>query len=513
MPLLDYFTNQINRIVGRKQEFEELLASGDISAVKSSMRTRGDMAIEAIKEYDTATHRVNFREPKIITNAKGQFKRREERWKLPVPYPVYINEVALVFLYGRPVKWSQISDGTDRAFDKFQDIIKRTRFDSKIRQCKRLAGAETESAMLFRVFKDDDGNPDVQIRVLALSKGDEIYVKFDQYENLISVAWGYYVAEQKGQAVYHFDIFTPDTIYRCTKRSIGWDVIKEINFIGKIPIILFQQDKEWKGVENLIHREEMIASRTADTNDYFADPIAVMSADVIKNLPEKKEEAKTLVTNKGESVDKAMTYVTWDSAPQSKKDELEWLQTQILSKSFTPNITLDTLKSLSQLSAKALRTVMMLADIKASKHKETHDELLDRTASLLTAIIGNVLDVSLKSECDNLIVGHEFQEPFGEDVADDLNDIIRAVDGGILSTETAIELNPLVKDVTRERERLMQEKQEAAKMQQSIFGDMAGAGPQSFGDGSEEDEEDEDGDTGEESDTKTNPKKKKNDKK
>lgn len=493
MPLLfDFFTNQINRLVGRKQEFDELLAAGDINAVKAAMETREAKVREAMQEYNTATHRVNHREPKIITDKKGKIKRREERWKLPVPYPVYINEIALVFLYGRPVKWSQLSDGTDRAFDKFQEVIKRTRFDSKIRQCKRLAGSETESAMLFRVFKDENGQPDLQIRVLAKSKGDEIYTKFDQYENLISVAWGYYVKEKNDDTVYHFDIFTPEMTYRCSKRAIGWDVVKEINFIGKIPVILFQQEKEWKGVEPLIEREEMIASRTADTNDYFADPIAVFSADVIKNMPEKKEEAKTLVTNNGDGVDKAMKYVTWDSAPQSKKDELEWLQTQILSKSFTPNITLDTLKSISQLSAKALRTVMMLADIKASKHKESHDELLDRTASLITAIIGNVLDISLAGECENLQIQHDFQEPFGEDVADDLNDIIRAVDAGILSTETALELNPLVKDVTRERERLMEEKQEAAKLQQSIFGDAAGAGAQSFGDGSVDEEDDED---------------------
>lgn len=489
--ILDFFTNQLNRIVGRKQEFYELLAAGDISAVKSSMTLRGDMVIEAMKEYDTAAHEVNRREPKIITDKKGNITKRIQRWKLPVPYPVYINEIALVFLYGRPVKWTQVSTGTDRAFEKFQEVIKRTRFDSKIRQCKRLAGAETESAMLFRVFKDENEQPDVQIRVLARSKNDEIYYKFDQYENLIAMAWGYYIAEEKGKAVYHFDIYTPGMIYRCTKKSLGWDIQHEPDFIGKIPLILFQQNKEWKGVENLINREEQIASRTADTNDYFADPIAVMNADVIKNLPDKKEEAKTLFTNNGDGVEKAMKYVTWDNAPQSKKDELEWLQSQILSKSFTPNITLDTLKSISQLSAKALRTVMMLADIKASRHKEVHDELLDRTASLIIAIIGNVLDVSLAEECSRLQVQHEFQEPFGEDVADNLNDIIRAVDGGILSTETAIELNPLVKNVTRERERIKQEKEEAAKLQQSLFADVAGAGAQSFGDGSEDEDEDE----------------------
>lgn len=474
MVLFDLFRNFVNSAVGRNQEFEQLLAARDISAVKEKMRYRAYEIQEALKEYNVKEHDVMHRPDKEITDKKGKLLRYEPVWKLPIPYPVYINEISLVFLYGRPVKWLQQSEGTDNAFDKFQEVIKRTRFDSKIRQCKRLAGAETQSAMLFRVFKDEDNNPDVQIRVLARSKGDEIYTRFDQYENLLSVAWGYYVKEEKDEVVYHLDIFTPQKTYRCAKRTIGWEVIEEINFIGKIPIILFEQDKEWAGVENLIGREEWIASRTADTNDYFADPIAIMAADLIKNMPEKKEAAKLLVTNDANGVQNAARYLTWDNAPQSKKDEVEWLQSQILRNSFTPNITLDTLKSISQLSAKALKTVMMLADIKAAKHKEKHDELLDRTGSLITAIIGNVLDVSLRSECDNLVVAHEFQEPFGDDIKDTLTNIIQGVDGGILSTESAVEMNPLVKDITTEKERLAKEKEVRMQLQSSIFGDDEG---------------------------------------
>lgn len=491
MVLFDLFRNYLNALVGRNQEFEALLAAKDISSVKTKMANRFPLIEDARREYDVKTHEINKREPKIITDKKGNFLRKEDVWKLPISYQKYINEISLVFLYGRPVKWIQNSEGTDDAFKKFQDVIKKTRFDSKIRQCKRLAGAETESAMLFRVFKDEDGNPDVQIRVLAASKGDEIYVRWDQYENIISIAWGYYTKEDEESVVYHFDIYTRDTIYRCAKKSLGWEVIPEINFIGKIPVILFQQEKEWAGVEPLIHREEYIASRTADTNDYFADPIALMSAEIIKNMPEKKEANKLLITNDKDGVDKAAKYLTWDSAPESKKQELEWLQDQILSKSFTPKITLDSLKSISQLSAKALRTVMMLADIKASKHKEIHDELLDRTASLITAIIGNVLDAHLHSQCEKLQIGHEFQEPFGDDIVETLNQITTAIDAGILSTETGIELNPLVKDTHREAERIEAEKKEQQEQQQSIFG--LGAGAMSFSDGDEDDDDDEEG--------------------
>ena len=481
----------MNSILGRKQEFEELLAARDIDAVRSQMTTNGASAIAALKEYNTQTHSVMLREDKILTDKKGNIRKKVKVAKLPIPYQRYINEIALVFLYGRPVKWSQLSDETDAVFDKFQYVLKRTRFDSKLRECKRIAGCETESAMLFRVFKDDKtGEPDVQIRVLAKSKGDEIYTRFDQYENLISVAWGYRVREKENKVVEHFDIFTPEVIYRCTHGSLGWDVQEEQNLIGKIPIILFQQEKEWHGVEALIEREEYIASRTADTNDYFAEPTAVFDADAIKNLPDKDAVGKSLYVKSGQKTTEAMHYVTWDSAPASKKDEIEWLQNQILTNSFTPHITLDTLKSLSTLSAKALRTVMMLADIKAAKRKEKHDELLDRTASLVLAIIGNVLDVSLHAQCEAASIGHDFQEPFGEDVSDDLKDIIQATDAGILSTETALEMNPLVKDVTRERERLKAELEERKQQQLSIFGDAAGAGAQSYTDGNDDDEDD-----------------------
>ena len=117
--LFDLFRNYLNALVGRNQEFEKLLAAKDISAVKERMGNRMDMAIAALKEYEVTSHEIMKREDKIITDKKGNFIRFEPVWKLPIPYQVYINEIALVFLYGRPVKWTQQSTGTDRAFQKF----------------------------------------------------------------------------------------------------------------------------------------------------------------------------------------------------------------------------------------------------------------------------------------------------------------------------------------------------------------------------------------------------------
>lgn len=470
MGFIQMFTNYLNAVVGRNQEFEELIKTKDISRVKELFTTREALTAEALKEYDPSQHEINKREDKILLNKKGERKGVVKRWKLPINYPQYINEISLVFIYGRPVKWTNQSEGTDNAFKAFQDLVKRTRFDSKIRQCKRLAGSETQSAMLFRVFRNNENKPDCQIRVLAASKGDEIYARWDMYENLVSFAWGYYVKEDSKTTSYHFDIFTPEMIYRCKRVLTGWEVVEEVNAIGKIPVILFQQDKEWKGVEPLIHREEYIGSKTADTNDYFADPMFVVNADIIKNMPEKGDENKTLVSKGTEDVAKAAHYLTWDSAPESKKQEIEWLQKHILTKTFTPNIDFENMKGLSNVSGKALKQMMLLADIKASKHKEEHDELLDRTANLFIAIIGNVLNIALRKECNNLVVQHEFQEPFGEDIKETIENIAKAKDAEMLSTEGAIELNPLVKDKTQELKRIEKEAADAAQKQRDLFG-------------------------------------------
>lgn len=468
--LLQQVTNYLFAVVGRNQEFEELIARKDIGRVKQLFTYSKEEVDRARAEYNTETHIINFRPDKIIKDKDGNRKGAVKRWKLPVSYPVYINEIALVFIFGRPVKWAQVSEGTDDAYNAYTRLIKTTRFNSKVRQAKRLAGAETQSAMLFRVFKDRDGKPDCQIRVLAASKGDEIYARWDLYENLVSFAWGYYVKDSAEQSSYHFDIYTPSVIYRCKQALTGWEVRTELNPIGKIPVILFQQEKEWEGAMPLIEREEYVGSRSADTNDYFSDPKLVIDADIIKSMPKKDDENKTLVTKPGSKASDVAHYLTWDSAPESKKQELEWLEKHILTKTFTPNIDFDNMKGLSNVSGKALKQMMLLADIKAQKRKDTLDELMDRTSSLLISIIGNVLDTSLYQQCQNLVVEHEFQEPFGEDITEAINNIAKAKDSEMLSTETAIELNPLVKDHLREQERVKQESEEAAQRQRDIFG-------------------------------------------
>ncbi|MCM1079711.1 MAG: phage portal protein [Bacteroidales bacterium] len=470
--MFDSLINFFNAAAGRNQDFDELVKAGDIDGVMSKMDSRQVQTMEAARMYDPREHSIVMdpnRQGKVIENADGQRVGFVRQWRLPIPYPRYINEIALVFLYGRPVKWGCGTEGTERAFAAFNEFLARTHFDSKVRQMKRFAGAYTQSAMLFRVFRADDGSPGCQIRVLSHEKGDRIYSRWDQYENLLSVGWGYTVTEGD-IAVEHFDLFLPDIIWHCKKGAGGWDIVPEKNKIGKIPVILCRQEAEWAGVEPQIEREEYINSHTADTNDYFADPQLIIHADIINSMPDKEDDNKTWIA-KGDNVDasKAAYYLTWDSAPESKQKEIEQLQNHILSKTFTPNIDFENMKSLSNVSGKALKQMMILASVKAQKHREQHDELMERAGSLIKSIIGNVLDVSLSEECGRMRLTHEFQEPFGEDIADMVDCLVKAVDGGIQSRESAVEQSPLTKDPHTELERISKEQEEANAAQRDMF--------------------------------------------
>lgn len=477
-------SNFVNKVLGINQAFEQLLDAGDIDGVKSRMDTHESEVIAAIKEYDYKQHAVNDRPDKIIYDKKGNIKGTVEMNKIPIPYEQYANEMALVFLFGRRLKWSQLSKGTDDAFKAYTDLLESTHYHARAREFKRCAGSETESAMLYRLYRDDDGKAKCQIRVLAKSKGDEIYTRFDQYNDLKAFAWGYHTKGADNNTKYHVDIHTTQTIYHCTRGKFGWEVQKEVNPVGKILAIYVRQKKEWHGAEAIRERIENQAATSADTNDYFADPIMIMNADIIKNMPEKGQPGKAIVANSQTGVNDVAKYLTWDNAPQAKKEEMEWLDSQFMQKTFTPNLTYDALKSISQMSAKALQMFMLSGVIKANNNKEIYDELMDRSASLMISIIGNVLDVSLMKQCKELRVAHEWQNPFGEDVMDAIKNIVGSVDGGILSRETAISLNPLVTDPLGELKKLNEEREQAIQQQKEIF-----RGEQ--GDNREDDERDE----------------------
>lgn len=470
MGILNLLFSKFKTSIGYAQNFEQLLEAGNIGAALGLMSNDNTQQQAAIQEYNNETHSIMQRQDKAIYDENGNFKGWVKRWKLPLSYPKYINEIALVFLYGRPLLFMQKSKDTDNAAQAFTDFLKDKHFNSRIRQVKRLAGAETKSAMLFHVYQNKEGKADCLIKVLAKSLGDDLYYMKDQYDRLLYFARGYWIKQAGGKSDYHVDIYTDEWIYECCKNNVGWQVDKVRNYIGKKPVILFEQEREWSGAQELIDRQEYVKSRTADVNDYMADPALVATADVIKGMPDKDSENKLYVlSEKGK-----LEYLTPDSASELKKQEMEDNERHIFRDTFTPNVDFEVMRSLSNVSGKALRQMMLLATIKAQKHKESHDEYIHRTISLVKAIMANVTHIAMRNEIERLMMEHEYQEPFGEDIAEAIANAVKEVNAGGMSNETLIELNPLIKDTQREKERIQKEREakleDEIKRTNSVFG-------------------------------------------
>lgn len=441
--------NKTLNSLGVERDLMKLIEDKDISQVQTLLQNRDMDVIEAIEEYNPETHKVNKRKDKQRKN-KEPYKVE----KLPRTRQRYINEVELFFLLGNPIKWKNDVKGTDEVFKAYNDFLQNTRFHTTMRQAKRLAGSETESAKVYHIY-DDNGKPGVKVLVISKSKGYTLRPLFDQYENLIAFGYGYNLKEGN-RTVEHFDIETPSYIFRCKKANIGWEVTPLVNPSGKINVIYYKQDKAWYGTQPRCDREEHIDSKAADTNNYFADPKLKATADVIQSLAEADTAGEVIQMNSKDN--SSVEYLVPPEYSSMKDSEKKDLNNSILFDSFTPDFSFENMKGMGTLSGEALKRAMTLGYIKRDNLKEIYDILVDREKNLILAIMMNVTHIHLREQLAKMNITHEFAEPFNEDKEKQWASIGKLYSDGIISLDLAVTMLALTDAPQEEIERIKNEK-------------------------------------------------------
>ncbi len=442
--LAQFFRNLILNAVGAERTLLEYVAGHDIGHAIALMESHVTDVDNAIAEYYPQQHKIMRRPNKrpkkkdpVITN------------KLPRARQRYINEIELFFLLGKPIIWKK-DDGDDEAFSLFTDFLKQTRFDSNMRKVKRLAGAETECAKYYHLYKDDDNKPQCDVVILARSLGYELRTLKDQYGKLVATAHGYKLRDADGKTVQHWEILTPQATYIAKKSIVGWNVEEFPNPTEKINLIYFQQPKSWDGAEPRLEREEMVDSKIGDTNDYFADPIALATADVIQSLPDPNLPGRLLQALGPNS---RYEYVNPPEASELRKMEKETLETSILFDTFTPDFSFDKLRGLGTLSGKAIKNAMTLGYLKRANRMEIYEEMVDREKNVIIAIL-KFLHPAMEKKLDALKISFEFAEPFGDDNHDNWKAIGDLYEAGLISLETAVRMLALTDAPEEEIERI-----------------------------------------------------------
>lgn len=439
--------------MGVERTLEQLLADKDIGRVKEILQNRDAIVEEAIKQYLPSQHRIHQRMDKARSS-----KENYRTEKLPRARQRYINEVELFFLLGNNIIWSLEDNTPDAGFAEYKEMLKSLRFDAIMRKAKRTAGAETEAAILFHIYREDDFKPAVKPLVLSHSGGYTLRPLFDQYGNMLAFGYGYNLKEN-GKTVEHFDVQTATKIYNTKKTPSGWDVEEKPNPTGKINVVYIQQAVAWDGVQERCDREEHIDSKIADTNNYFADPMAVATADVIDSLADPERPGKLIqLYGEGSKFD----YINPPMASDLQANEKAELNRSILFDSFTPDLSFEAMKGMGTLSGEAIRRAMALGYIKRANLEEIYNVVVDRAKNIILAIMGKVTHVGMASALQQLVINHKFAEPFNDDSALLWANVGRAYNDGIISLEKAVQLIGLSNEPQEEIERIKQAKAEAA---------------------------------------------------
>lgn len=444
--LFTLFRNKALNSIGVERDIYQLIKDGDISTAVALMQDREEEVDIALSEYRPELHKVMSRPNKFRKNKDPYISE-----KLPRNRQQFINEVELFFLLGKPIKWEKKA-GDDGAYQMFLDFINETRFNVTMRKVKRLAGAETESAKLYHLYRNEKNEAEVKVVVLARSTGYKLRPLFDQYGTLVAFAFGYSV-KTSGKSVRHWDIQTKDFYFNCKKGAVGWEIETYQNPTGKINIIFYQQEKAWMGVQLRAEREEMLDSKTGDINNYFSDPMAAATADVIENLKD-PDGIGTLIQYFGK--DSRFEYIDPPLSSETREAEKKDLKSSILEDSLTPDLSFEGMKGLGTLSGEAIRRALIIGYIKRLKNLEIYDIAVDREIQVIIAILKFLHPDKVKL-LDELVISFEFQEPFEEDKQTKWACIGTAYSDGIISLSTAVRLLGITDKPDEEVEKILKE--------------------------------------------------------
>jgi SPP1 family phage portal protein len=267
--------------------------------------------------------------------------------------------------------------------------------------------------------------------------------------------------EIDGESGEMVEILTKEMIYRWFNGKNGWTLIKSIvNEFKKIPVI-YQERKYpiWESVVDSIDKYETRISRLSDTNDYFSEPIVLVFGDP-HNIPERGRAGKMLHFEEGQTVDGKKTqgdakYLTWDSSPAAIDLELKLLKDIIFNMTDTPDLSFESLKGLGNVANFAMKLMFVGAEIKKQQNNEDFSVSVERFMSILVS----GYNIIFRKDFSNIEIDVDFASILPDDLKEELDNLGNAVNDGILSKESAVGQNKLVKNASAELERLAKEEQ------------------------------------------------------
>lgn len=465
------------------EELQDILKTTPQEIINAIRQTRAEPQWDKIKgQYYTETHDVMNpakRQDKQVESGDQKITMESVN-RIPVPYQKQIVASAAQFLCGNPIVLQtkppdQLEEVENNLLIIVQKIWKDNKLDYDSKQIAKRMFSECEVAELWyweaapenywagtpneKVLGLSEENGQVttkqagtrlRMKIISPALGDKLFPVFNAAGDMIAFGREYHIPKE-GKEVPHMDLYLPDNIIYMEKPiEIGseWSRKDVKNVIGKIPVIYYAQlQPEWHDQQQMIDRYEKLISNHADTNDYNGSPMVIVHGKII-GFAKKGEQGKVLELEAGAAAE----YLTWESAPESIKMELENLVQQIFDTSSTPMITFDKLSGLGAYSGIALRMLFLQAHMKASDHEETFGKSMQRRINFLKSAAATINHQLIEGLAIDISPKFEYYMP--QHTEEQVTVLNAAVAGGIMSVETAVHQNPLVQDAEAEVEKI-----------------------------------------------------------
>lgn len=317
---------------------------------------------------------------------------------------------AVSFTFGNPVKYAATTenDTQNEIIKAFHKVLSGVKVNSIDRRMARAMFGFKECAEYWYPV----GDPDVmknaygfaspfKLRCVLWSPafGDVLYPYFDATGDMVAFSREYTRKDDGIKTSQFFETFTDEEHCIWENGSDGFKILDgypKANAIGKIPVVYGHQDYfETENVDALIDRLETLLSNFADTNDYHAAPKIFVTGQI--NGWSKKGESGAVIEGEDGAT---MQYVSWQSAPESVKLEIETLLKMIYTITQTPDISFDAVKGLN-VSGIALKLMFMDAHLKVQDKREIFDEYLQRRANIIKAYLAK-MNIGWENDIDIL---------------------------------------------------------------------------------------------------------------
>lgn len=432
---------EINQIdYTKKDEVIKFLEANSRDVMPYVKEYRGDRKLRPLQ--------IGHRE-RYVNGAKSI-----EAEKLRVNLQKKITETAASFLLAEPVSITA-NDPDNENGQKILQAIRNNRLNNKLLEFAKVVMSETMAVFMFHEVGTDK---EIKARMYNSDHG-KYTPEYDVYGNLVAFYWEFVIDE-----VSHLWIFTDEYIHKYS--GPGSSDLKYLgsdnHSFGVIPVVFHEQpEPEWFDTKEMIDRIEMILSKLAGSNNYFAFPILKMKGSTVKNKDGKEEglidisdDGKSILLGiaekNGQIVEADAEFLQRDTGVDSIKLEMDFLKEFIFNISQTPDLSFDNVKGIGAISSRALELMLQDAINKAKGKMNQYRTVVERIISVFKHGMG------IKD--DELEFDIEFNISIPRDIAEEIKALVDA-NGGypVMSQESSVSKSPYTKDVKTEIDQIKKE--------------------------------------------------------